>query len=423
MGGVAFRSIIKDKEDQTMHLRGRRWLTWLVMASLFASLPSPVLAQKKTIRIGIPDSFSGIAAEFVRDKLDGAKLAVEEINAKGGLLGRKIELVLRDDQLRPPKGVENMIDLYDREKVDFVVGMISSAVLLATSQWAKEHKKLLFAWDARTQKATDEQGHRYLVRSLSNTYMDGLAMATFFSKQPWTKYATISPDYEYGHSVVENFEMHMKHLKPGFQIVHKAWPKLGEIDFSLYITSILNAAPEVLYVGLWGGDAMTFIKQAKPYGLFDKMQVIFLHGGMSLLMPVGNAMPENVWAGTNYVFTIETPENKAFVERFKARYGRVPTDYNYLGYAAFQILAAGIRKARSLDQEKVINALEGLTVKLPAGPVTIRAFDHQGDMGLYIVKTVKDPSYPQFLIPKVVEYVGGEKILRPIDEVKKLRGG
>lgn len=403
-----------------MAFMGQRIIAWVIVAVVCAVLPQEALAQKP-IRIGIPDSFSGIAAEFVRDKLEGGRLAVEEINARGGLLGRPIELLLRDNMLRPPKGVENMIDLYDRERVDFAVGIISSAVLLATSQWAKENKKLLFAWDARTQRATDELGHRYLVRALSNTYMDGLAMAMSFSKQPWTKYATISPDYEYGHSVVENFEAHMKRLKPGFGIVHKAWPKIGEIDFSAYITAIMNAAPQALYVGLWGGDAMTFIKQAKPYGLFGKMEVIFLHGGMSLLLPMGAAMPENVWAGTNYVFTIETPENKAFVERFRARYGHTPTDYNYLGYAAFVILAEGVKKAGTIDQEKVIDALKGLTVKLPGGPVTIRAFDQQGDMGLYIVKTAKDPAYPLFLAPKVVEYVGGEKILRPVDEIKALR--
>ncbi len=386
--------------------------------------PAKAPAAKKAgpIRIGVIDSYSGMAAVYSDDKLKACRLFVDEVNAKGGVLGRKIELLVRDDELKPDMGVKHLIDLYMEKKVDFCIGGISSAVLLANSEWCRKNKKLWVAWDARTDKATGPLGHRYLVRTLSDTDMDGNAMAQFWSKQPYTKYYTISADYEYGHAVVDAFKRHMKRLKPEAQFIGEQWPKFGEIDYTAYVTPIMQANPEVLYNGMWGGDAMTFFKQAKPYGLFQKMKVMNLHGGLSLLAPIGMLMPEGIYVGANYFFNfVESPENKSFVQAYKDKYGIIPSDYSYLGYTGIKTLIEGIKKAKTIDQEKVIDALEGLTVETPGGPVTIRKFDHQGEMGMYVGITKKSPQFDRFLILDKIEYIAGSRIMRSVEEVKALR--
>jgi len=381
-----------------------------------------VSQQKGPIRIGVIDSYSGMAAVYADDKLKACRLYVDQVNAKGGILGRKVDLIVRDDELKPDMGVKHLMDLYLEKKVDFCLGGISSAVLLANSEWCKKNKKFWLSWDARTEKATGPMGHRYLFRTLSDTDMDGNAMAQFWAKQPYTKYYTISADYEYGHAVVDGFKKHMKGLKPDAQFLGEQWPKIGEIDYTAYVTPIMQANPEVLYIGLWGGDAMTFIKQAKPYGLFQKMKVMNLHGGLSLLAPIGMVMPEGIYVGCNYFFNfVDNPENNSFVQAYRDKYGIIPSDYSYLGYTGIKALLEGIKKAKTTDQEKVIDTLEGITIETPGGPLTIRKFDHQGEMGMYVGVTKKSPQFDRFLILDKVEYVSGSRIIRPVEEVKALR--
>ncbi len=380
-------------------------------------------AKKGPIRIGVIDGYSGMAAVYCDDKLKGCRLYVDEVNAKGGILGRKIELIVRDDELKPDMGVKHLIDLYLEKKVDFCIGGVSSSVLLANSEWCKRNKKLWVAWDARTDKATGALGHRYLVRTLSDTDMYGNAGAQFWAKQKYTKYYTISADYEFGHATVDGFMKYLKRLKPDVQVVGQQWPKLGEIDYTAYITPILQAEPEVLFVGLWGGDAMTLIKQAKPYGLFQKIPQVYIHGsGLSLLAPTGMMMPEGVYMSTNYFFSfLDTPENKAFVQGYKDKYGTVPADYSYLGYVGIKTLLEGIKRAKTTDQEKVIDALEGITVDTPGGPLTTRKYDHQGEMGFYVAITKKSPQFSGFLILEKLDYIPGSRCMMPVEEVKALR--
>jgi branched-chain amino acid transport system substrate-binding protein len=216
--------------------------------------------------------------------------------------------------------------------------------------------------------------------------------------------------------------MHLKRSNPNAQFIGEQWPKLWEIDYAAYITTIMNANPEVLYIGLTGGDTVTFIRQAKPYGLFEKMKVTTLHAGLPLLAPLGMIMPEGVYVGLNYFFNfVDNPENKAFVQAYKDRHGIVPSDYNLFGYIGTKTLLEGIKKAKTTEQEKVIDAVEGATIESPAGPLTIRKFDHQGEMGIYLGVTKTSPEFSRFLILEKLEYFPGSRIIRPVEEVKALR--
>jgi branched-chain amino acid transport system substrate-binding protein len=384
--------------------------------------PVPAGAQQPPIKVGVLYGLGGAAAPYTKPAVIGHEMAVEEINAKGGLLGRKLVLVVRDDQSKPDVGVREARDLILKEKVDFITGIIHSGVALAVSEVAKEHKTILLVAIAKTAALTEDKGHRYAFRATSNTLIEGRAAAILMAQQPFKRYAIAGPDYEYGHRMTEDFVTHLKSLKPDVQVVAEVWPKLGERDFTPHINALLQAKPEMVFSAIWGGDHIAFVKQARPYGFFSKTQYLAMgQGDLDVVVPLGSEAPEGMWVSSNYTFYHpDSPANRDFVAKYKARTGELPPSGAAFGYNATYFLAGAIQKAKSVETEKVVDALEGLTVETVHGPLTIRAYDHQANKGQYFGRLKKSPDYP-FLIIGDLQYVGGEKTMRTLDEVKALR--
>jgi branched-chain amino acid transport system substrate-binding protein len=349
-------------------------------------------------------------------------MAVDEINAKGGVLGRKLQLVVRDDQSKPDVGVREARDLILKEKVNFLTGIIHSGVALAVSEVAKEYKTMLLVSIAKTAALTEDKGHRYAFRSASNTLIEGRAAAILLAQQPFKRFAIAGPDYEYGHRLGEDFVTHLKKLRPDVQIVAEAWPKFGERDFAPHFNALLQAKPDMIFSTIWGGDHIAFVKQAKPYGFFAKTQYLAIgQGDLDVAVPLGAEAPEGMWVSSNYTFYHpDTPANRDFVAKYKARTGELPPSGAAFGYTATYFLAEAIRKAKTTETEKVVDALEGLTVETVHGPLTMRAYDHQSNKGQYFGRLKKVPEHP-FLIIGDLQYIGGEKTMRTLDEVKALR--
>jgi branched-chain amino acid transport system substrate-binding protein len=375
------------------------------------------------ILIGIVDGLSGSVSGFVEDKIRGAELAVEQANEDGGVLGRQIRTALRDDELEPGTAVQQVQALYQQAGAHVVMGSISSAVLLAVNEWIANNDRHYLAWDARTSAATEEEGNDGLVRTLSNTSMDAVAMATFFADQDYERWAMIAPNYEYGQALTSQFEQELSDRKDGVEFVTTQLPALGEVDFNPFITAILAEQPDAVYVGLFGGDAITFIRQANALGLFEEVTPVFLHGAGSLMDPVGMEMPLDAWVGTNYHWSIDNPENEAFVADFEEAYGYKPRDYNALGYLATQFLLAAIEEANSDDEAEIFDALRGMEMDTPAGTISIREFDGQSDMGMHIGRTVEDPELEDELGLEIVDYIPGEENRRSEEEIEELRAG
>jgi branched-chain amino acid transport system substrate-binding protein len=393
-----------------------RFFGWslILLAGVFIFCLSPVSAAPPPIKIGVVQSISGMVSEFGLDDVEGFKAKIEEVNAKGGVKTkdglRKIEIIVRDDKLKPDIAVQNGKSLIFEDKCDFLVGCISSSSALALSQWAKENKVLLWVWDARAHDVTGSKGHRYVFRSSGNTWMNGHAAANYFKDKPYTKWAFINPDYAYGRDQAIAFNHGMKAAKPGFTVLTEQWPKLGTTDYTPFITALMSAKAEAVYTSLWGTDAMTFIKQAKGYGLFSKMKVVGLFWGMPLLRPMGQEMVEGVYALTEAPFEYPgSPENKVFYDNYKAKTGKFPSDYSVLGYNAATFLVAGIEKAGTAATEPLINALEGITIKTiaPSKTIMIRKCDHQADYGIVIGTTVKNPKWPWFDLKDLTIIPGG----------------
>src|SRR6266404_5786724 len=254
----------------------------MFLTSLLALLIAwPVAAQaQKPIKVGFPIILSGPGALFGEPALKGAQMFVDETNAKGGVLGRKIELIARDTKGNADEAVRVARELILKENVDFLVGTLTSAEGPAVSVVAKENKIVFIAPIPKTDQLTAaDKLHPYVFRVASTTTIEGRSAAEIVAKWPVKRIATISPDYAYGQDVTKTFVEHLKKVAPAMEIVDQQWPKLGENDYTPFINAQMAKKPEAVFSSLWGGHFLTFAKQAKPLGYFDAVKYNFIGVG------------------------------------------------------------------------------------------------------------------------------------------------
>ncbi|MEW6266758.1 MAG: ABC transporter substrate-binding protein [Thermodesulfobacteriota bacterium] len=394
------------------------------LLAAFALLGAALPAQAaKAIKVGIVDTYSGPPSTYTNDVRDAFKLVTDRTNAKGGIKGSQIEFVTRDDKFKVDLALSAAKELIMRENVDMLMGTINSAATLAVSDLAKKEKIPFLVTFSKSDKITGASGHRYVFSMNENTAMIGKAAAAGLAKKPWTKYWIAGDDYEYGHAVAEGIWNNLKKLKPAIQKINESWWKLGEPDFTPYITSILAAKPEAVIIATGGAGCVPFLKAAQATG-FNKQVPFFMHTATELatLKPLGIEAPEGVLGTSNYHFFFpETAENKAFVEEFKKAYNRVPTVGALYGYLTGQFMAQALEKVGQMDREKFIDALAGMSVNSPVGKVTIRAYDHQVMLPMFMGVTKKVEGY-DFLIAKDIVTISAEEAITPVEEVKKARG-
>jgi len=374
------------------------------------------------IKIGIVDSYSGPPSTYTNDVRDGFKMAIDKINAKGGVLGRKIEFVTRDDKFKVDLGLSAAKELIMREKVDMLMGTINSAVALAVSDLAKKEKIPFIVTYSKSDKITGAKGHRYVFSMNENTEMAGKAAAAALAKKPYVKYWIAGDDYEYGHAIAEGVWNHLKKLKPNVELLGQSWWKVGEPDFTPYITSILSAKPDAVIIATGGAGCVPFLKAAKATG-FNERVPFFMHTAteLSTLRPLGLEAPEGVLGTSNYYFYFpDTPENKAFVEEFKKAYDRYPSFGSLIGWFTAQFIAKAYEKAGKADPEKFIDALQGMSVDSPIGKLTVRAADNQVMLPMFMGVTKKAPGY-DFLIATDIATIPAEELMPSVDDIKKAR--
>ena len=393
-----------------------------LLAALSIVLAAPAFAAK-TIKVGIVDCYSGPPSTYTNDVRDAFRLATDRINAEGGVLGRQIEFVTRDSKFKVDIGLSAAKELIMREGVDILMGTINSALALAISDLARREKIPFFATFSKSAKITGENGHRYVFSMNENTAMAGKAGAVGLAKQPYKKYWIAGDDYEYGHAIADGVWENLKKIKPDVELLGQSWWKVGEPDFTPYITAILAAQPDAVIVATGGRDCVPFLKAAKATG-FNKEVPFFMHTAteLSTLLPLGEDAPEGVLGTSNYYFYYpETPQNQAFVKDFKAAFDRPPKVGALYGYITATFIARAYEKAGEVDTEKFIDALEGMIVDSPVGPLTLRAYDHQVMFPMFMGVTKQSPEY-DFLVASEIVTIPGEDVMPTVDEIKKVRG-
>jgi branched-chain amino acid transport system substrate-binding protein len=383
----------------------------------------PAHAQAKNIKVGVIDCYSGPPALFGKDALNGFKLALEDINAKG-VLGKKIEFTTRDTKFKVDLALNFAKELVLRENVDILVGTINSGAALAVSEAVAKREKVPFiAWISKSENITGKKGHRYVFSAGENTAMAGKSGGVALSTKPFVKYWIAGDDYEYGHAIADAAWRNLKAKKPEVQLIGKSWWKPGEPDLIPYITSILAAKPDAVIFATGGASMANIMKAVKATGMAEKVG-IYIHSATdyAVLKPLGINAPEGVMGTIDYLFYYpEISANKNFVNAFKKAYGHPPGFPAFQGYITAHFIAEAYKKAGSLDTEKFIDALEGLQIQSPVGRIEMRACDHQAILPMNFGVTKVSPEMG-FAVATDIVTLRGAEVMPSCQEIMKARG-
>ena len=402
--------------------RVRSLMVGLILAGLlFVAGAAPLAFAEGPIRIGEINSYSGIAAGFTLPYRQAVEMAVDEVNAAGGLLGRRVEVLFRDDKGNPAEAIKHAQELVAAEKVALLAGTYLSNVGLAVSEFARQNRTLFVAAEPLSEAVTWAKGHRYVFRVRPNTYSQGRILAERAAKLPYRRWAVIGPNYEYGRRAWETFWARLKELRPDVEVVGEHWPTLGKIEPGPYATALIGQRPEAVYVSLFGSDWLTFVRDARKRGLFEKAFFVgILLGEPEYMDPLKLEAPEGMLVTGYPWYDITAPAHQAFVSRLTKRTGRTPVAGSLVGYLTFLSTFAAVRKAGRVETEALVTAMEGLTVETPIGPISYRPADHQSTMGAWVGLTKLDPARGGGIMVNW-EYVSGEKALPSEAEVRKMR--
>jgi len=378
----------------------------LGLASWGAAGPATCPLGVPVMRLGVQGAASGAHADYGRQIEMGAQLAIEEINAAGGILGCRLEMRFMDEELRPATAVRNARFLVTEWGAHFLYGVDSSGSAMALGPVLRELDRVHFFTHAATHRLTEElvaqQGIRQIVRVSAPVYQDAVAAWLFRDMRNVRRWATIGADYEYGYAAWALFREQMRRFRPDVQFVGAAWAPFLTQDFSSHIAAVMATNPDGIFATPWAGEAVTLLRQALLQGVFDRVQVWFqaMGGSVDVLEGIAQEVREGRFRGKLYATARyihnwpNTEQNRSFVSRFAKRWNRMPNYSAETTYSAVYITKAAVERARSLRTDRVVDALRGLRIETPAGVRVFRAEDQQFVYAVPAGKVVADPRYP-----------------------------
>ena len=390
---------------------------WCAAVAALGWAVAPAMAQG-VLKIGEVNSYKAQPA-FLEPYKKGMELAVDEINAAGGLLGRKVQLITRDDNASPGDAVRAAEELLAREKVDVLAGGFLSHIGLALGDFAKQRKVFFLAGEPLTDKMVWQNGNRYTFRLRPSTYMQVAMLVPEAAKLKKKRWAIVYPNYEYGQSAAATFKQLLKAAQPDVEFVAEQAPALGKIDAGAVTQALADAKPDALFNVLFATDLAKFVREGNTRGLFQGREVVsLLTGEPEYLEPLKDETP-NGWIVTGYPwYGIQTPEHKAFFLAYHRKFNDHPYNGSVVGYTMMQALAAGITQAGSTDSEKLVTAFRGLKFSSPFGPVVFRAQDQQSTLGAFLGRT-KNEGGKGVMVD--YRYIDGARVQPSDADVKKLR--
>ncbi|MFZ0451557.1 MAG: ABC transporter substrate-binding protein [Desulfatiglandaceae bacterium] len=400
-------------------MKTRKILSLAMAAAFFALLiNAPTVFAGGTIKLGEINTYSKLTS-FTFPYRNGWKLALEEVNKSGGINGKQIEVISRDDAGKPGNAVRIAEELVTKDKVALLMGSFFSNVGLAVSDFAKRNKVFYLAAEPLSDAVVWAKGNRYTFRLRPSTYMQAAMLADEAAKNPAKRWATIAPNYAYGKDAVKAFKKVLKAKRPDVQFVAEQWPALFKINAGAEIQALERAKPEAIYNVTFGGDLAKFVREGKLRGFFkNKFVVGLLTGEPEYLDPLKSEAPVG-WLVTGYPwYAIKTKAQTRFLKAYQAKYNDYPRTGSVVGYDMFMAVANMLKKAGSTGTEKMVNTMEGMTFDGVFGPITFRKIDHQSTMGAYVGYTsLKDGKG----IMVDWKYLDGKNYLPSDAEVMKLR--
>ena len=381
------------------------------------ALLAPAQAQG-VIKIGELNSYKAQPA-FLEPYKKGMELAIDEINASGGVMGKKFELVTRDDNANPGDAVRVAEELISREKIDVLTGTFLSNTGLAVADFAKQKKAFFLAGEPLTDKLTWQGGNAYTFRLRPGTYMQAAMLVPEAVKLKKKRWAVVYPNYEYGQSAVAAFKTLLKAAQPDVEFVAEQAPPLGKLDAGSVVQALADAKPDAIYNVLFGADLSKFVREGNTRGLFQGREVVsMLTGEPEYLDPLKDETP-NGWIVTGYPWNNHnTKEHNAFLQAYQAKFKDYPRLGSMVGYVMIKSVAAGVAKAQGADSEKLRVAFRGLQVDTPLGKITYRAEDHQSTMGAFVGRTKNEGGKGVMVDAR---YLDGAQFQPSAADVKKSR--
>jgi len=385
------------------------------------------------LKIGYMYFMTGALGTYGTNAAAAIELAVEEINNAGGILGRRIELTSKDEADRE-RVLDNLARMVEEEGAEFLVGLDSSGDALKAIPLIEDELQIpLIVTHAATPKLTECERRRYIFRiSMYEEPIDVMAamIVEEFYDGEVTRVANIGPDYAYGYDSWAIFSGKLSELMPDLEFLDPIYTPLFTTDYGTYIDQIRASGADLLFSSLWGGDAVTFFKQAVAKGLFDDVKVYMnaMLGATDTLEGIGDEnVPDNVdvWGSGRYWFLYPPhdvyPFNAEFVNKFMEKTGNYPpyvaaTSYTAIYAIKQAIELAYLRVGKWPDVDDVVEALEGLTVPGPMGSVYIRPEDHQGMYDVFWGRLRRGaPQYPMPILDDLIVYPASKVFPEPLE--------
>ena len=383
----------------------------LISVLLLAAAAASSAEALPPIKIGSLYPTSGSGAVFGVPAQVGHDMAVEELNAAGGLLGRQVVTVARDTKLKPATAAAAAKELVTKEGVDVLVGSLSSAVGLALAEVARSEKVIFVASIAKTIQLSTTRKHDYVFRTAANTDSEGRGIARVVGMVGARKVCHLQFDYAYGHDLGAGFKKALAVEAPAAEIVLDLKIKLGTTDYNAYIAQVIGSDCDCVASGLWGAAFFNIAQQGRPFGLFER--VTYVSGGEIGSQEVAGEMkgnyPDNVWSNAYELwYHSNSPLHEPFRKKLAKRFDTPHTpSWPTLGYIGVQFVAAAIEKAGSTDPEALSAAFKGLSIDTPVGRRTIDPETQQANTGQFWGPMKTSDQY-DFRVMDPVTYIPGD---------------
>lgn len=371
-----------------------------------------------TIKIGEINSYK-VSPAYLDHYKRGWQMALDEVNAAGGVLGQKIEVISRDDNGNPGDAVRVAEELYAREGIKIYFGGFLSNIAVAEADFAKNRQVFFLLGEPGTDRVIWPEGNKYLYRLGPSTYMSVAMLAKEGAALKKKRWALVYPNYELGQSATATFKKLLKEAQPDVEFVAEQAPPLGKVDAGSLTQALVDAKPDAIFNVLFGADLGRFVREGNTRKLFEKTEVLSMFTGRpEYLDPLGAEAPVN-WIVTGYPFySLDTPEHNKFLAAYKKKFNDTPRYGSVVGYSALMSLAKGLQVAGAADPEKLVTAFKGLKVDTPMGQVTYRPQDNQSTMGAYVGRiALKDRKGTMVNF----KYIDGSAVAPSDEEVRKLR--
>lgn len=398
------------------------FICFFMILALSAGL-NPKAMATETIKIGQVEPFSGPYGIAGRAQYAGVKFAVDEQNAKGGLLGKRVEIIKADSQLKPDVATQKAKKLILEKKVNFISIGTGSHIAIALNKVATEYKTITINTDALSDILQGREFSRYSFRVCQNSYNSTSALAQLMATKPYKRFYIICQDYPWGHDVAKAFKKQIKKYIPDAEIVGEDYHPFFAKEFGLYIDKVIAAKADAVFSGNWGSDLFYLIRQARDMGLKVPFPFVTVFGGIPSVAQFLKEDAVGIHAAYGYTMRVDTPENKAMIAKYHEQHKNdedpiIQWPQSYVGQSilGWQMVFAAAEKAGSLDPEKIIESFEGFWYKTPVGWWIMRKCDHQVILPMFgmVIEAGPNPFYDfPWLGPDIVRFPAMESAIPP----------